>query len=87
MGVDITDCTQDGAAVQQAAGRFGRLGTLVNNAGLMLLGPVADADPEEWDRVIAINVQGTPEGWFCTGRNLSSRPGSISAQRERDGCG
>jgi NADP-dependent 3-hydroxy acid dehydrogenase YdfG len=55
---DITDRTQAEAAVQQAAGRFGRLDILVNNAGLMLLGPVAGADPEEWDRMIAVNVQG-----------------------------
>jgi len=54
---DITDRTQAEDAVQQTAGRFGRLDTLVNNAGLMLLGPVAGADPEEWDRMIAINVQ------------------------------
>jgi NADP-dependent 3-hydroxy acid dehydrogenase YdfG len=38
--------------------RFGRLDTLVNNAGLMLLGPVVGADPEEWDRMIAINSHG-----------------------------
>ena len=31
---------------------------MVNNAGLMLLGPIARADPQEWDRMIAINVQG-----------------------------
>jgi len=55
---DITDRAQAEAAVQQAAGRFGRLDILVNNAGLMLLGPVADANPEEWDRMIAINVKG-----------------------------
>jgi NADP-dependent 3-hydroxy acid dehydrogenase YdfG len=55
---DITDRPQAEAAVQQAVERFGRLDILVNNAGLMLLGPVVGADPEEWDRMIAINAQG-----------------------------
>jgi NADP-dependent 3-hydroxy acid dehydrogenase YdfG len=55
---DITDRTQAEAAIQQAAGQFGRLDILINNAGLMLLGPIAGADPQEWDRMIAINVQG-----------------------------
>ena len=55
---DITDRAQADAAVQQAAERFGRLDILVNNAGLMLLGPIAGADPQEWDRMIAINVKG-----------------------------
>ena len=55
---DTTDRTQAEAAVQQAVGRFGRLDTLVNNAGLMLLGPVVGADVEEWDRMLAVNVRG-----------------------------
>ncbi|MEY9929802.1 NADP-dependent 3-hydroxy acid dehydrogenase YdfG [Catenulispora sp. GP43] len=55
---DITDRSQAEAAVQQTVDRFGRLDILVNNAGLMLLGPVVGADAEDWDRMIAVNVQG-----------------------------
>jgi NADP-dependent 3-hydroxy acid dehydrogenase YdfG len=58
LEADITDRTQAEAAVQQMVQRFGRLDILVNNAGMMLLGPVVGADPEEWDRMIAINAQG-----------------------------
>ena len=38
--------------------RFGRLDVLVNHPSLVLLGQVVGADPEEWERIIAINVQG-----------------------------
>ena len=58
LEADITDRTQAEAAVRLAVERFGRLDILVNNAGLMLLGPVVGAHAEEWDRMIAINLQG-----------------------------
>jgi len=58
VAADITDRTQAEAAVTETVHRLGRLDTLVNNAGLMLLGPVVGADPDEWDRMIAVNNQG-----------------------------
>jgi NADP-dependent 3-hydroxy acid dehydrogenase YdfG len=55
---DITDPAQAQAAVQRTVSELGRLDTLINNAGVMLLGPALDAPLDEWERMVAINVQG-----------------------------
>jgi NADP-dependent 3-hydroxy acid dehydrogenase YdfG len=55
---DVTDQDQASALVATTVERFGRLDTLINNAGVMLLGPIVDAPIEEWDRMVALNVQG-----------------------------
>jgi len=55
---DITDRDQAIAAVNQTVGELGRLDTVVNNAGVMLLGQAQGAPLDEWDRMVAINVQG-----------------------------
>ncbi|MEV6038435.1 3-oxoacyl-ACP reductase family protein [Nonomuraea sp. NPDC052116] len=44
-------------AVQRAAVEFGRLDVLVNNAGVFPFGPLQDVRPEDFDRVLAINVR------------------------------
>jgi NADP-dependent 3-hydroxy acid dehydrogenase YdfG len=55
---DIAERDQAVGAVERTVAELGRLDTVVNNAGMMLLGPAEEAPLEEWERMVAINVQG-----------------------------
>jgi NADP-dependent 3-hydroxy acid dehydrogenase YdfG len=55
---DITQRDEAIGAVERTVSELGRLDTVVNNAGVMLLGDAEDAPLEEWDRMVAINVLG-----------------------------
>jgi NADP-dependent 3-hydroxy acid dehydrogenase YdfG len=55
---DVTDQEQVRRLVGETVDRLGRLDTVVNNAGVMLLGPIEGAPTEEWDRMIDLNLKG-----------------------------
>ncbi|WP_329575608.1 SDR family oxidoreductase [Kitasatospora sp. NBC_01250] len=61
-GVDVTDRDALQAAVREAEERFGPADAIVNNAGVMLLGRIADQDADEWERMIDLNIKGVLYG-------------------------
>jgi clavulanate-9-aldehyde reducatase len=56
--VDVTDEAQARGFVEAAHREHGALHILVNNAGVMLLGPVDGADTAEWRRMLDVNLWG-----------------------------
>ena len=56
--VDVSDEEQARALIQAAHDELGGLHILVNNAGVMLLGPVAGADTGEWRQMSSVNRLG-----------------------------
>jgi len=55
---DITDEQQATDAVARTVAELGRLDTLINNAGVMLLGPAVSAPLREWQQMVELNVLG-----------------------------
>ena len=55
---DVGDREQAERAVAGAAEELGRLDTVVNNAGVMLLGPILEAPVEEWEQMVEVNLLG-----------------------------
>jgi 3-oxoacyl-[acyl-carrier protein] reductase len=53
---DITDRVQVDSLVAQVEGRFGRIDTLVNNAGICSFVHIMDMTPETWQKTLDVNL-------------------------------
>jgi len=58
LETDVTNRDQAFAAVERTVAELGRLDTVINNAGVMLLGPIVGAPIEEWERMVHLNLLG-----------------------------
>ena len=55
---DLTQAAEVAAIVVEAERRFGHVDILFANAGSYISGDVAEGDPDAWDRMIGVNVNG-----------------------------
>ncbi len=75
---DVSDEAAMRSAVQQLLERFGRIDTVVANAGINgVWAPIDDLKPEEFDKTIAVNLRGTYLTLHLTVPHLKKQGGAI----------
>jgi meso-butanediol dehydrogenase / (S,S)-butanediol dehydrogenase / diacetyl reductase len=79
VGLDVTDRAALDAAFTAAEAKFGSLDVLVNSAGIRGVGSMIDASTDQWDRVHAVNVDGTMNTMQLFAQRVikAGRPGAI----------
>src|ERR1700722_6002124 len=63
--LDVTDRTAYGRAADEVERRVGPVDLLCNNAGLGIMGKIADATYSDWDWILGVNLGGVVNG-LCT---------------------
>ena len=63
FSADITSREKTEAMAKEAMNVFGRIDILINSAGINIRGPIDEVTPEDFTKVINVNVNGT---WLCS---------------------
>lgn len=56
QAADVADYTSVAELFSKAKERFGRIDVVVNNAGISHIGLLQDMEPEQWNRIINVNL-------------------------------
>jgi NAD(P)-dependent dehydrogenase (short-subunit alcohol dehydrogenase family) len=75
--VDVADRGAFAAAATEIAGAVGGIDILVNGAGTTVRRMIPDMSPEDWDRVIAVNLTGAFNGIQAVLPHMRRRGGAI----------
>ncbi|MGW9599534.1 SDR family oxidoreductase [Streptomyces albidoflavus] len=71
--VDVGDEQAMDKFAAKVAAEYGTVDVLVNNAGIGLSGSLLDTTPEEWRRVLDVNLWGVIHGCRLFGRQMADR--------------
>src|SRR6202045_3206191 len=77
---DVTDLMQVEAAFADAVRVMDGVDVLVNNAGISIRHRFLDITPEEWDKVIGVNLTGVFYMAQTAARHMSERGGGVILQ-------
>ncbi|MGL5721404.1 MAG: SDR family oxidoreductase [Brevinema sp.] len=73
--VDVCDLEAFSAAVKEAEAKYGPVECMINNAGVMLLGHPAYQNPDEWKKMVDINILGVLNGMHIVMKDMIARQG------------
>jgi meso-butanediol dehydrogenase / (S,S)-butanediol dehydrogenase / diacetyl reductase len=77
---DVTDLAQVRSAFAEAIRVMGGVDVLINNAGISIRHNFLDITPEEWDRVIAVNLTGVFYVAQTAARHMMQRGSGVILQ-------
>jgi NAD(P)-dependent dehydrogenase (short-subunit alcohol dehydrogenase family) len=80
LDADVTNLKQVQTAFAEAIHRMGGVDVLVNNAGISIRHNFVDITPEEWDKVIAVNLTGVFYVAQTAARHMMERDGGVILQ-------
>lgn len=72
LTVDVSDPDAVTALVGSAVQEFGALDIMVNNAGILIRRRLLDVSPEEFDRILSVNLKGVLYGCQAAARVMSA---------------
>ncbi|MCT4615697.1 MAG: SDR family oxidoreductase [Marinifilaceae bacterium] len=73
--LDVVDYEKFKECIKEAESKFGDVEAIVNNAGVMLLGDLTDQSPEEWKRMLDVNMLGVLNGMQLVLPKMKERKG------------
>ena len=73
--VDVLDLDAMKAAINEAQDSYGEVDCLVNNAGIMINGKPQSQNPDDWQKMLDVNIRGVLNGIHLVLKDMVDRKG------------